>query len=155
MNKDPINLPMRRNNSSPAVRPNVRQDSQLTTRGSLNEKQVSSLIETSGKVAQGVMSIAKDLVEISRIKAESAAEVAGIEARNHAMVAALHAETERLMAVRKGIRTRGEAAVEVIKAVLMSIPESDHAARQAAISNLNQLVATVVSEGGIYPQSQV
>ncbi len=142
MTKDPLNLPIRRINSSAVTRP----DAQTPHRISLSGEQVSSLIETGGKVAEGAMSIAKDLVEISRIKAESGAEVAGIEARTHAMVAALRAETERLMAVRKGIRTRGEVAVDVIKSILTNIPESDHVTRQLAISSLNQLVATIISE---------
>lgn len=150
MTKDPLNLPIRRINSSAATRPNF----QNPHRVSLSGQQVSSLIETGGKVAEGAMSIAKDLVEISRIKAESAAEVAGIEARTHAMVAALRAETERLMAVRKGIRTRGEVAVDVIKSVLTSIPESDHVTRQFAISSLNQLVATILSENNTSLQSK-
>lgn len=151
MSNDPMDLPVRRVNSTPVVRP----DAQLVPRVSLKEQQVSSLIETGGKVAEGVMSIAKDLVDISRIKAESEAEVAGIEARSFAMVAALRAETERLMVVRKGIRTRGEAAVNVIKSVLENIPESDQASRQSAIALLNQLVATVVSENTSSTQSKV
>lgn len=150
MNKDPIDLPVRRVNSNSTVRLDFIPASRIP----LNSNQVSSLIEKGGKVADGVMSIAKELVDISRIKAESQAEVAGIEARSHAMVAALRAETERLMEDRKGIRTRGEAAVALIKAVLEAIPESDHATRQIAIIRLNQLVATVVSPHNISPQSQ-
>ncbi len=151
MNKDPMDLPVRRINSTPAVRPGI----QLVPHATLKNEHITALVETGGKVAEGVMSIAKDLVEISRIKAESHAEVAGIEARSHAMVSSLRAETERLMAERKGIRTRGEAAVALIKAVLKAIPESDHATRQIAIASLNQLVATVVATNNSSPQSKL
>lgn len=150
MSNDPMDLPVRRINSTPTVRPNA----ELVPRVSLTEQQVSTLLETGGRVADGVMSIAKDLVEISRLKAQSEAEVAGIEARTHAIVASLRAESERLIAVRKGVRTRGEVAVSLIKTILETIPESDHVARQNAIAMLNQLVATVISEPDSSTQSR-
>lgn len=148
MSKDPMDLPVRRVTTTSAAHHEVRP----IPRVSLNERQVSSLIETGGKVAEGLMAISNDLIEISRIKAESQAEVAGIEARSSALVAALRAETDRLMALRKNIRTRGEAAAEVIRAVLENIPESDIASRQSAVAILSQLVVAAVSGQDCSPQ---
>ena len=150
MSNDPMDLPVRRINSTLTGR----QNAELVPRVSLTEQQVSTLLETGGRVADGTISIAKDLVEISRLKAQSEAEVAGIEARTRAIVASLRAETERLIAVRKGVRTRGEVAVGLIKTILEKIPESDHVARQNAIAMLNQLVATVISEPNSSTQSR-
>lgn len=140
MSKDPMDLPIRRPSNQTVVHPGA-----SSGRVRLNEQQVTTLVDSGAKVAEGLVSIAKDIVDIARINTQSRAEVAGIEARSRAMVDVLRAETERILASRKGVRSRGEAAALVIRTVMETIPESDHASRQLAIAKLTELVGQVVS----------
>jgi hypothetical protein len=142
MSNNIIDLPMRVNKTQslspqhkkhvPAVR--------------LNNEQVNTLIDSGTRIADGILSIAKDIVDIARINAESNARVAEIEARSHALVNALRAETDYLMESNKGIRTRGEAAALIIRTVLEHIPEADSVARQRAIDQLYNLIKIVITD---------
>lgn len=141
MSHDPMDLPARR---TPALRTEQPLSQPSDNRIRLNDQHVSTLVDTGAQVAGGIISIAKSVVDIARIKATSQAEVASIEARSRAMTEALRAETAYLMETHQGIRTRGEAVTLVIRSVLENIPVSDHASRQQAITILNDLVANVV-----------
>jgi RNA 3'-terminal phosphate cyclase len=105
------------------------------------------LVQGGTKVAEGVVLIAKNIVEIAHIRANSAAEVSKIQAQSKGMVKLLRAETEQLMENRKSIRTRGEAAAQVIEQVMKHIPESDAEARRQALNILPQLVRDIVATG--------
>jgi hypothetical protein len=141
MNKDPMDLPIRRPSSQTTVHPGA----SSTRRVLLNEQQVTTLVDSGAKVTEGLVSISKDIVDIARINAQSRAEVAGIEARSRAVVDVLRAETDRVLASRKTIQSRAEAAALVIRTVMETIPELDHASRQLAIEKLSELVGQVVS----------
>lgn len=141
MSKDPLDLPVRR----PSGTVTQREHMPPAGRPRLTEKQMDAVVQSGAKVMEGVASIASGLVEIAQIRARSGAEVAGIEARSDAMAKVMRAEVERLMAERKGVRTRGEAAARVIEQVMKGIPEADAEARRQALSILPQLVRDVVS----------
>lgn len=141
MNKDPLDLPVRRP-SGPVTQPG---HTLPAGRPRLTEKQMDAVVQSGAKAVEGVVSIASGLVEIAQIRARSGAEVAGIEARSEAMAKVMRAEVERLMAERKSIRTRGEAAACVIEQVMKGIPEADADARRQALSILPQLVRDVVA----------
>jgi hypothetical protein len=142
-----MDLPIRR----PSSQTIVHSGASPTGRVRLNDQQVSTLVDSGAKATEGMVSIAKDIVEIARINAQSRAEVAGIEARSRGMVDVLRAETDRVLASRKGIRSRGEAAALVIRTVMETIPESDHASRQLAIEKLTEVVGQVVSTQDLPP----
>lgn len=147
MKNDPIELPIR-NTKVPATRPSTptgKPPNQVPATVSMNRQplttqEFTSLVENTTKVAGGVLSIVKDIVEISRIQAQSNANVDDIRERSLAIERTMRAETERLLVERKGIRTRGEAAVAIINSVLGQIPESDQASRQLALEKLPELV---------------
>lgn len=139
MSDDLIDLPTRRRDSLPTSI-----DSHNNRGISLSEEQVGQLVNTGSKVAEGVMIIAHDLVDIARIRAQSSSEVDVIQARSQALVAELRAEIDRVMREQESVRTRTEAAVTIIQAVMNCIPETDHSSRAAAIDNLNELVRTVL-----------
>lgn len=58
----------------------------------------------------------------------------------------MRAATDRLMAERKEIRTRGEAAVAIIDSVLSKIPENDQTSRQLALEKLTGMVTLIVGK---------
>lgn len=151
MSKDPLDLPVRRS-PNPVAQPG---HAFPARRSRLSEKQMDTLVESGARTMEGVVSIANGLVEIAQIRAQSNAEVAGIEARSDAMAKVMRAEVERLMAERKNIRTRGEAAALVIEQVMKGIPEADGDARRQALSILPQLVRDVVApdEGQAGPRT--
>lgn len=165
MNDDPIDLPMRRPRTLPMTRagtevvasprPGTIATSALVAQPKLTPQQFVTVVEHGTRVAEGVLTIANGLVEISRIKAQSAANVSEIRERSLALERAMHAETDRLLGERKHIRTRGQAAVAVINSVLSQIPESDQASRQLALQQLPKLVEAVTAAGdsNVPPQS--
>ncbi len=143
MKNDPIDLPMRKTKvpgTSTAKQPTQELTTDPLSRPALTSQEFTSIIENTTKVAGGVLSIVKDIVEISRIQAQSNANVDDIRERSLAIERTMRVETERLLVERKGIRTRGEAAVSIINSVLGQIPESDQASRQLALEKLPELV---------------
>lgn len=147
MSKDPLDLPVRR--MPTAVTPSGSRLPARTTR--FTEQQMDTIVQSGARVAEGVVSIASGLVEIAHVRAQSAADVANIQARSEAMVRVLRAETEQMMANRKSIRTRGEAAALVIEQVMKCIPEADTEARRQAVSMLPQLIRDVVAPSEAQP----
>jgi hypothetical protein len=141
MSEDSMDLPMRSATKLPV--PNSTAAS--TNRGALSEQQVNMLIQGGAVVAEQVVSAARDYLAIVRIRAESQATVDEIDARSRAVCNAIRAEADRLMVVRDTIKSRGDAAVQVIRAVMDSIPETDHAGRKIAIEELSKLVTIAVS----------
>lgn len=145
MSKDPLDLPVRH---SPATV--IHRESSLPEgRTRLTDRQMNTLVDSGAKVVDGALSIASGLLEIAHIRAQSAADVANIEARSEAIVKVLRAETEKMMANRKSIRTRGEAAVLVIEQVMKYIPETDAEARSQALRMLPQLVRDVLASSDV------
>ncbi len=140
MADDLIDLPARKMNY-----PSVENNSTTGLGVVLNEQQVGQLIETSSKIVEGTVAIARDLVEIGRIRAQSQSEVEVIRARSQALVVVLRAETDRVMLEHDGVRTRSEAAISIIQAIMKNIPEADQSSRVAAIDILNDLVKTVLA----------
>ncbi|MEY4766653.1 MAG: hypothetical protein RI907_3326 [Pseudomonadota bacterium] len=145
MSRDPMDLPVRQ--GAVTVRPVEKLPAPATASNrnlKLNEQHVTALVNTGTEVAQGVLSIAKDVVDIMRIRQSAQAEVAVIDARTRAVVDALRAETAKLLEVHNGVRVRGEVATQVIRTVLDAIPEAD---RLAALAHLNDLVAKALDTG--------
>jgi hypothetical protein len=144
MSEDSMDLPSRSAPKTPAVR----STGLAQQRNGLSERHVDVIVDAGAHVVGTIASIAKDIAEIARIRADSQAEVAGIEARSRAISEAFRGEVNRLTAMRDIINSRGDAAAKVIHEVLSLIPESDHVSRQKAIEMLTKMIETVVADRG-------
>lgn len=122
-------------------------DRQTEKRG-LTERQKDMAIEGSVQVLTGVVSIARDIMDIAKIRASAAADVARIDAQTREVVGKMKMEVEMITAKGKSTLSKGQAAAAVIEATMKHIPESDTAARDKALDMLKSLVAQVTGEDG-------
>jgi uncharacterized coiled-coil DUF342 family protein len=93
--------------------------------------------------------IAKDVLEIVKINAESRAETDRIHAETAQIAARIREETQRLRQVGDNITKKGNAAVALIASlsqVLSAMPDSDAATRERAIDLVAQLGLAVLRE---------
>ncbi|MBZ5788836.1 hypothetical protein K8353_01850 [Burkholderia contaminans] len=139
-----MDLPARR----PATVPAERSGAPATGRGGFTEQQVDVLIAGGTQAATNMLTIATNLSEIAKIRANSQAQVDQIEARTRQVREAFRAEVERLSVMRDTIVTRGDTAVKLIREVLAGIPESDPQSRQQALEMLTKMVEVVVADPG-------
>ncbi|WP_442809186.1 hypothetical protein [Trinickia soli] len=144
MSEDSMDLPTRGATKLPVAR----SEALTKQRSGLTERHVDVLVDSGANLLACAGSIAKDLVEIARIRAESEAEVERIEARSRAIREAFRAEVDRLGAMRDIIGSRGDAAAKLIREVLTHIPESDQVSRQRAIEMLTKMIDSVVADKG-------
>ncbi|WP_156814554.1 hypothetical protein [Burkholderia lata] len=144
MSDDSMDLPGRR----PATVPAERSGTPATGRGGFTESQVDGLIAGGTQAAANMLTIATNLSEIAKIRANSQAQVDQIEARTRQVREAFRAEVERLSVMRDTIVTRGDTAVKLIREVLAGIPESDPQSRQQALEMLTKMVEVVVADPG-------
>lgn len=144
MSDDSMDLPARR----PATVPAERSGTPATGRGGFTEQQVDALIAGGTQAAKNMLTIATNLSEIAKIRANSQAQVDQIEARTRQIREAFSAEVERLSVMRDTIVTRGDTAVKLIREVLAGIPESDPQSRQQALEMLTKMVEVVVADPG-------
>lgn len=122
-------------------------DRQTEKRG-LTERQKDMAIEGSVQVLTGVVSIARDIMDIAKIRASAAADVARIDAQTREVVGKMKMEIEMITAKGNSTLSKGQAAAAVIEATMKHIPESDTAARDKALDMLKSLVAQVTGEDG-------
>jgi hypothetical protein len=93
--------------------------------------------------------IAKDVLEIVKITAESQAATDRIHAETSQIVARIREETQRLNQVGDNVTKKGNAAVEIIAAlsqVLSAMPDADAATRARAVDMVTQLGLAVLKE---------
>ena len=141
----------------------TRENTHLTTRDNtaagrpgsrLTEAQTTELVKTGARLLQDVASIARDLVEIQKIREQANADERRIEAKTRKIVMAIHAEIERTRVDHDGLRARGDVIallVREISTALNSMPEVDNACRKALVDTLPRLAELAVSEPGAGP----
>jgi hypothetical protein len=107
----------------------------------LNEKQMDQLLDGTFQMVSGALSLAKDWMEIERIRETADADVARIDAETRRIVEQIKAEAEMIAKQGDATLKRGQAAAAVIDAILKNIPESDTTARARIIDMLPSLIA--------------
>lgn len=139
-----VDLPERK---APAAAVPAAQPGQPAAKRGLTERQMDMAIEGTVQVLGGAVSIARDLIDIARIRTQAAADVARIEAQTRDVVERMKVEVEKISAEGDNVLKRGQAAAAVIEAALKFIPESDTAARALAIDTLKTLVVAATGGG--------
>jgi hypothetical protein len=129
-----MDLPVRQANNVPATR----SDHPVTRQTGLSAQNIDTIVNT-GAV------IAKELMEISRIRTAAKAEVEVIEAHTRALRERVRGEVDRLDAMRQTLGKRGDEAVKIIQAVLPLIPEAE---RHKAMEDLRKMIDSVIADQG-------
>ena len=135
--------PERKNRMQP-----VAQTQQVQKPGGLNERQMDITVEGNRQVIIGVVTIARDILEIVRIRSTATADVARLEAQTRDVVEKMKIEVQKISAHGESTLNRGRAAAAVIEATMKFIPESDAVARAKALDMLRMLVADATGERG-------
>ena len=108
----------------------------------LTEEQVAELVHTGAKAAGDLTEIGKSIVDIVRIREQSAAKVDEIEAQTRQVVAMLDRQIEAMKAQHEDLVTRGEISIALVRdltRMLATIPVDDAATRQAAVAMIPDL----------------
>ncbi len=147
MSTEIVELP-KRNGRTPLAKP----AEQSEKKGGLTERQMDIAVEGSVQIVVGAMSIARDIVDIARIRSTAAADVARIEAQTRDVVEKMKVEVQKIVAQGEVTFNRGKAAAAVIEATMKFIPESDASARAKALDMLTTLIAAATAEGGSQEQ---
>ena len=143
MSNEIVELPERKNRMQP-----VAQTQQVQKPGGLNERQMDITVEGNRQVIIGVVTIARDILEIVRIRSTATADVARLEAQTRDVVEKMKIEVQKISAHGESTLNRGRAAAAVIEATMKFIPESDAVARAKALDMLRMLVADATGERG-------
>lgn len=114
----------------------------------LTEGQVDTVIQAGVKAADDFGAIVKDLVSIYKIKQQSEADIALIDAETKKIVQSVRAEIDRQVQQGQTIRTRGQAAIDIIAQItsaIKSMPDLDTVSRHKLIDSICPLVQLAVS----------
>jgi hypothetical protein len=115
----------------------------------LSEQQLDQVVNGVVQAAADLGSIAKDLVEIAKIRTAADAASKIMRERAAAAMVEAKAEVERLCASGVLARDRGSATVQVIGAInagIALIPECDYASRHSLIEQMGGIVSEVCKD---------
>jgi hypothetical protein len=118
----------------------------------LTDEHTGELVSAGVQLLKDAGAIARELVEIQKIRTGSHARVSEIDAYTRQQVEILRAYIEKTRAGHEGVRTRGQEIRGIIESISMAVaqlPDSDAAARKALIDSLPRLAELVVEDGKV------
>lgn len=116
----------------------------------LTLEQKDQMVKTGAYVAEGLVDIAKNLVEIARIDNKSKADVRIIQAKTDQIVSKLREETEQLRSRGELAQKKSKAVVDILvqmKQIILGLPEADTEVRLRVIDKLPEIIDKALSSG--------
>ena len=114
----------------------------------LTPAQKDRMVEAGAYVAEGLVDIAKTLIEIAKNDRAADADVRRIHANTDQVVSKLRAEADRLRSRGELARTKGKAVVDILiqmKQFIISLPEEDREVRLRVLDMLPGIIDKALS----------